>query len=191
MLRKSPSLSLCAFAALILSFSFAAKAQQPAQLHRLNPFLSPSAAASADVGAGSLTANAAANSNSGGPQLQTFNYTITSTRDGNTYSGTIVGRSPFDNPFGFTAVSTQIVPIILVTNSVFARCFLHRSGYNRARRNYIRSDDRRSKLFNCSKRRADDAAETVASLSAGQLQFWGNKRRLHTNNRRLRARELL
>ena len=120
MFRKPPSLFLCAFAALILSFSFAAKAQQPAQLHRLNPFLSPSAAASADVAAGSLTANAAANSNSGGPQLQTFNYTVTSTRDGNTYSGTIVGRSPFDNPFGFTAVSTQIVPIILVTNSVFA-----------------------------------------------------------------------
>lgn len=116
MLRK-PS-RFCAFAALI--FSFTATAQQQPQLQKLNPFLSPSAASSDNIGAGTLTANARTNSDGSGHKLQTFNYTVTSSRDGNTYSGTIVGRSPFENPFGFTAVSTQIAPIILVTNSVFA-----------------------------------------------------------------------
>jgi len=118
MLRKPTRPSLCAFVALILAFNLAATAQQ--QHRKLSPFLSPPVAVNSNIGAASLSAKASPNSNSSAPQLQTFNYTVTSSRDGNTYSGTMVGRSPFDDPSGLTKVSTQIVPIILVTNSVFA-----------------------------------------------------------------------
>ena len=52
--------------------------------------------------------------------LPLFNYDVTSSRDGNSYQGTIVGRSPFSDAFGYTAVPAQIVPVIVITNSVFA-----------------------------------------------------------------------
>jgi len=120
MFREPKRFSRYAFAALMLSFSFGAMAQQQAKLPKLNPFLPPPVAANANIGAANVTANPGANTHSSGSQLQTFNYTVTATRDGNTYSGTMVGRSPFDNPFGFTKVSTRMVPIIVVTNSVFA-----------------------------------------------------------------------
>jgi hypothetical protein len=63
---------------------------------------------------------AALDKNNGNGALATFNYTVTSSRDGNSYTGTIVGASPFTNPKSQTNVSTQLIPLIVVTNSVFA-----------------------------------------------------------------------
>src|SRR5215472_1741232 len=56
---------------------------------------------------------AAANSN-----LATFNYTVVSSRDGNTYSGSMVGQDPFGANFATTSIDTLIIPVILITNSV-------------------------------------------------------------------------
>jgi hypothetical protein len=60
-----------------------------------------------------------ANSSKNNGQLQTFTYTVTSSRDGNTYSAVIVGRNSFTNPLGFTAISSQLIPVIVRTHTVF------------------------------------------------------------------------
>jgi len=120
MVRKSIFSFTCAVAALLLSCSVAT-AQQQTQLPKRNPFLKPTK--SAGAAAASVKSNAARDafhSNKSAPTLPLFNYTVTSSRDGNTYSGIIVGRDPFTDPLGFTAVPSQIVPVIVVTNSVFA-----------------------------------------------------------------------
>ena len=59
-------------------------------------------------------ADASANS-----ELATFNYTTVSSRDGNTYSGVMVGQDPFSSgPFTTTTVDTPIIPLIITTKSV-------------------------------------------------------------------------
>ncbi|MGA8223048.1 MAG: hypothetical protein WB780_15475 [Candidatus Acidiferrales bacterium] len=120
MIRKLTTLFLCAFAALFFSSSIAT-AQQQTQLPKQNPFRtltkSPTATAEARTRANAATNGA---DHDGGAVLPTFDYTVTSTRDGNTYSGTIVGRSPFTDRFGFVAIPSQLIPIVVVTNSVFA-----------------------------------------------------------------------
>src|SRR5438876_5605172 len=51
--------------------------------------------------------------------LATFNYTTVSSRDGNTYSGVMVGQDPFSSgPFTTTTVDTPIIPLIITTKSV-------------------------------------------------------------------------
>ncbi len=50
--------------------------------------------------------------------LATFTYTVTSTRDGNTYTGVMVGQDPFGSGFIPTKVTTPIVPLIITVNSV-------------------------------------------------------------------------
>jgi hypothetical protein len=94
----------------------------------LNPFRTPTKDTTTPAGAslaaalesGRAKASANANSQNRGGQLQTFTYTVTSTRDGNTYSGQIVGRNPFTNPLGFTEISSQLIPVIVRTHTVFA-----------------------------------------------------------------------
>lgn len=123
MVRKSMMSSVCAAIALIVSAPVVF-GQQQSVLPRQNPFLKPatdsktgqSVALAAALRKGTLSANNSSNS----AQLPLFNYTVTSSRDGNTYSGTIVGDSPFVNPAGSTAIPSQIVPVIVVTHSVFA-----------------------------------------------------------------------
>jgi len=44
--------------------------------------------------------------------LPTFGYTVTSSRDGNTYSGVMVGDDPFSSS-GSVSIPTELVPIIL------------------------------------------------------------------------------
>jgi hypothetical protein len=113
---------VCAMIALLIGSSVAF-GQQKAQLPKQNPFRNPtkSIAANAAVSLRSNAASSALNtSNNNSDTLPVFNYEVTSSRDGNTYNGTIVGRSPFTEPSGFTAVPAQIVPVIVVTNSVFA-----------------------------------------------------------------------
>ena len=118
---------VCALIALVLSAPVGF-AQQTAQLPKLNPYRTPTKDASTVAGAslkaalegGRAKAGVNANSSNKNGQLQTFNYTVTSSRDGNTYSGQIVGRSPFNNPLGFTEISSQLVPVIIRTHTVFA-----------------------------------------------------------------------
>jgi hypothetical protein len=50
--------------------------------------------------------------------LPLFTYTITSSRDGNSYSGVMVGQSPFGGGPKKANITTQIVPLIIVTNTV-------------------------------------------------------------------------
>jgi len=49
--------------------------------------------------------------------LPVFTYNVTSSRDGNNYTGVMVGQDPF-NGGGTTNVPTQIVPLIITTDSV-------------------------------------------------------------------------
>jgi hypothetical protein len=122
MVRKTMMWLVCALIALVFSGA-ATFGQQKTQLPKQNPFIRPtkSAAPSAEASVKSNAAsNALNNSSKSSATLPLFNYEVTSSRDGNTYEGTIVGRSPFTDAFGFTAVPSQIVPVIIVTNSVFA-----------------------------------------------------------------------
>ena len=50
--------------------------------------------------------------------LPLFAYDVTSSRDGNTYTGAIVGSSPFNGGNGQTSITTQIIPLIIVTHKV-------------------------------------------------------------------------
>ena len=97
---------LLSFAA--LSFANPASAQQS----ELQAYTAVSPAT--DAGGNALTpAKAAANSD-----LATFNYTVVSSRDGNTYSGSMVGQDPFGSNFATTSIDTPIIPVILITNTI-------------------------------------------------------------------------
>jgi hypothetical protein len=50
--------------------------------------------------------------------LVTFTYTVKSSRDGNSYTGVMVGQDPFVPPFSPTNVTTPVVPLIITTNTV-------------------------------------------------------------------------
>ena len=50
--------------------------------------------------------------------LATFTYTVTSSRDGNTYTGMMVGQDPFGTNFAQVTVTTPIVPLMITVNSV-------------------------------------------------------------------------
>jgi len=50
--------------------------------------------------------------------LATFSYTVTSSRDGNTYTGAMVGQNPFGSGFTPTTVTTPVIPLIITTNAV-------------------------------------------------------------------------
>lgn len=119
MLLTSATIALVALA----PFAFGQQTAKHPQLnHFLNPTMDPDTAVGARMQAAINKVKSAmvkTNANSG-PQLQTFTYQVTSTRDGNVYTGQIVGKSPFSNPDASTKVATKLVPLVIVTNSVFA-----------------------------------------------------------------------
>ena len=125
MVRKAIVPFICSVIALAVSAPFAF-GQQSTTLPKLNPFMTPTTDPSTAEGArlqaaiNNATTAANLNSSSNGPQLQTFTYSVTSSRDGKVYTGQIVGLSPFFDPTGRTSVSTHLIPIVIVTNSVFA-----------------------------------------------------------------------
>jgi len=123
MIRKSILSSVCATIAVIVSAPVVF-GQQQSMLPKQNPFLKPATDSETGQSVALTTAlskgTVSASKSSDGAHLPLFNYTVTSSRDGNTYSGTIVGDSPFLHPAGSTAVPSQIVPVIVITNSVFA-----------------------------------------------------------------------
>ena len=52
------------------------------------------------------------------PGLPTWSFKVHSDRDGNNYTGVMVGKNPFSEDSGHTSVATQIVPIIFKTHTV-------------------------------------------------------------------------
>jgi len=57
--------------------------------------------------------------------LPLFVYNVTSSRDGNSYTGTMVGLNPFDAASGTANVTTQIVPLIIVTKKIGVKINKH------------------------------------------------------------------
>ena len=50
--------------------------------------------------------------------LATFTYNVTSSRDNNSYTGTMVGQDPFGGNLTTTTVTTSVIPLIITFNSV-------------------------------------------------------------------------
>jgi len=50
--------------------------------------------------------------------LATFTYNVTSSRDGNNYTGSMVGQDPFSSGLTTTTVTTPVVPLIITFNAV-------------------------------------------------------------------------
>src|SRR5260370_38808473 len=50
--------------------------------------------------------------------LATFTYNVTSGRDGNAYTGAMVGQDPFSSDFTPTPVTTPVIPLIIILNAV-------------------------------------------------------------------------
>ena len=104
----SRGVSRVLFCVAVLSFAGIASAQQL----QMNPYFASAPATDAN-GKVLSTAEAAANSD-----LATFTYTVVSNRDGNTYSGAMVGQNPFRAGLTTTNIDALIIPVILETNSV-------------------------------------------------------------------------
>ncbi len=102
------TLAVVLFSLAVLLFASLASAQQ-SQLQAYTAVSPATDAGGKPIG----PAQAAANSN-----LATFNYTVVSSRDGNTYSGAMVGQDPFGSNFTTTTVDTPIIPVILITNTI-------------------------------------------------------------------------
>lgn len=97
------------FCVAALSFAGTASAQQ---LSQLNAYTAVAPATDA-AGHALSTAEAAANSD-----LATFKYRVVSSRDGNPYSGVMVGLDPFGHNFSTTNIDALIIPVILSTNTI-------------------------------------------------------------------------
>jgi len=112
-MKIRPALWLCLAFVVSAVTSGVAQEASASQKPKLRGFTIVSPARDAN---GSMLKPAEASANSA---LATFNYTTVSTRDGNTYSGVMVGQDPFSSgPFTITAVDTPIVPLIITTKSV-------------------------------------------------------------------------
>jgi hypothetical protein len=75
------------------------------------------------------TVKAAIASSGSGTALPVFLYGVESTRDGNFYSGAIVGKNPFNGGGGTVTVPTQIVPIILHTHTLGVKVSFHNGNF--------------------------------------------------------------
>jgi hypothetical protein len=104
----SRSLAIVLFCVAVLLFASLASAQQ-SQLQAYT------AVAPATDAAGNAISPAQAAANS---DLATFTYKVVSSRDGNTFSGSMVGQDPFGANFTTTSISTPIIPVILITNTI-------------------------------------------------------------------------
>ena len=105
-LRQAPALLV--FCVIVLFSAYPASGQQA----HLPAYTTSSPAT--DAGGHGLTAAQAKKSS----KLTTFMYTVRSSRDGNSYSGSMVGQDPFGAEFTTTVINTPVVPVILTTNAV-------------------------------------------------------------------------
>ena len=108
-----PALWLCLIFVMIALASALAQEASIAPRPKLKAYTATMPARDAN---GNILSPADASANSA---LATFNYTTVSSRDGNTYSGVMVGQDPFSSgPFTATTVDTPIIPLIITTKSV-------------------------------------------------------------------------
>jgi hypothetical protein len=94
-------------ASLFVCLASLAFAQNSAQLPKLHAY---TAVRPARVPPGAFAATAGT--------LPVWTYNTTSSRDGNNYSGVMVGTSPFDGGNGSTSVRTQVIPLIIKVHRV-------------------------------------------------------------------------
>src|ERR1700758_2506041 len=111
MILKQPLTQAVAFLVFCVAIVFSAHPASAQQAHL--PAYTTSSPAT-DAGGHGLTAAQAKKSS----KLTTFMYTVRSSRDGNTYSGSMVGQDPFGAEFTTTVINTPVVPVILTTNAV-------------------------------------------------------------------------
>jgi hypothetical protein len=104
----SRSLATVLLCVAVLLFASLASAQQT----QLQAYTAVAPATDA-AGNAISPAQAAANSD-----LTTFTYKVMSSRDGNIYSGSMVGQDPFGANFSPTSVNTVVIPVILITNTI-------------------------------------------------------------------------
>lgn len=71
----------------------------------------------------------AAIANAGTGALPVFFYGVQSSRDGNFYSGAIVGNIPFNHGGGTVSVPTQIIPLILHTHTLGVSISFHHGNF--------------------------------------------------------------
>jgi hypothetical protein len=71
-----------------------------------------------NLASGTASAMASAAGAAGTPGLPLWTFNVSSDRDGNRYTGVMVGTNPFDEGSGQTNVATQIVPIIFKTHTI-------------------------------------------------------------------------
>jgi hypothetical protein len=81
---------------------------------RLKAYFTTKRAPNVDIGTveGAMASSAMATST-----LPLWTFDVTASRDGNTHSGVMVGRNPFNDP-GSVSVPTNVVPLIIVTRTV-------------------------------------------------------------------------
>jgi len=91
-------------------------AQQKPATPKLKAFFTVRPAQNIDTRALALSATNA---------LPLFVYNVTSSRDGNSYTGTMVGLNPFDATSGTANITTQVVPLIIVTEKVGVKINKH------------------------------------------------------------------
>lgn len=110
-------LAMCALAALSAAASAAFGQSQQVSKPRLH--IRYAAKAPHSTAAEAEKNRVAAGSSSRNPSLPMFTYSVNSDRDGNTYTGVIVGADPFNNRGEKdVSVKTFIVPIIVTLNTV-------------------------------------------------------------------------
>jgi hypothetical protein len=71
-----------------------------------------------NLASGTASAMASAAGAAGTPGLPLWTFNVSSDRDGNRYTGVMVGTNPFDEGSGQTNVATQVVPIVIKTHNV-------------------------------------------------------------------------
>ncbi len=91
--------------------AFAQEEDASAQFHAYTKTI-PLPAADAARARRSFNASSAAVAN--GSTIPMWNYTITAPKDGNTYSGTMVGASPYFNGARTVSIPTVVIPLIIV-----------------------------------------------------------------------------
>jgi hypothetical protein len=107
---KSPFFSVAVLVCVALTVTFAA-GQAGAQSARLTAKHFVKRAPIRGTAAAPLAAAPA-------PGLPLWTFNVESNRDGNEYTGVMVGTSPFDEGSGQTSVATQVVPIVIRTHTI-------------------------------------------------------------------------
>ena len=87
-------------------------AQQPGVLEPLPAGVNVQRQVSHNSGVGPASNAAAMRASIGGEAIPMSSYTVTAS-DGKTYSGTLVGTSPFDGSGGTTTVNSPIIPVVI------------------------------------------------------------------------------